>query len=59
LEFSELDALEYNMDFLRRDLAVLKVSDILVVKSSTVEGDEEKKKAETAVPGSPAYRLVQ
>jgi leucyl-tRNA synthetase len=59
LEYSEMQALEYNLDFLRRDLAVMKISEIQIVKVDEVSDEEEKKKAEIAVPGHPTYRLVQ
>jgi leucyl-tRNA synthetase len=59
LEYSELEALEFNIDFLRRDLAFLKVSDIEIVKVDTCTTEEDKKKADAAVPGHPTYRLVQ
>lgn len=47
-----------NMDFLRRDLATLKITKINVIESSSVAADDQDfKKAEEAVPGEPTYRI--
>ncbi|KAI8893706.1 hypothetical protein BC833DRAFT_607486 [Globomyces pollinis-pini] len=56
LLFSEIDTIQVNMDALRRDLAVLKITNIQVIKTDQVTDEEDAKKAETAVPGQPTYR---
>ncbi|KAJ3282794.1 cytosolic leucyl tRNA synthetase [Borealophlyctis nickersoniae] len=64
LPFDELETLEANLDFIRRDLSGLKISRVeVLVKESLkvgeggVDGDDVKK-AESAVPGHPQYRII-
>ncbi|KAL5033085.1 hypothetical protein BDV3_000099 [Batrachochytrium dendrobatidis] len=64
LLFSEMDTLNLNLDFLRRDLIVMKISEIrLLAKETLVAGvdgidEEDIKKASAALPGSPTYRVL-
>ena len=58
LLFNELETLKSNVDTLQRGLEVtsveiLKSEDVL----SGVFDEEDKKKAEAAVPGNPTYRI--
>ncbi|KAL2913766.1 cytosolic leucyl tRNA synthetase [Polyrhizophydium stewartii] len=64
LRFGELETLRVNLDFLRRDLLVLKVGKIellhkekLAVGTNGVD-DEDIRKAEAALPGAPTYRIL-
>ncbi|KAJ3309417.1 cytosolic leucyl tRNA synthetase [Boothiomyces sp. JEL0838] len=58
LLFDEKKVINMNMDFLRRDLATLKITKINVIESSSVAADDQDfKKAEEAVPGEPTYRI--
>ncbi|KAH6574050.1 hypothetical protein BASA60_005708 [Batrachochytrium salamandrivorans] len=64
LPFLEMDTLSANLDFLRRDLIVLKVGSIrLMQKESLVIGvdgvdEEDIRKADAALPGAPTYRVL-
>ncbi|KAJ3020117.1 cytosolic leucyl tRNA synthetase [Thoreauomyces humboldtii] len=61
LGFDEMETLENNVDFVRRELAILKVGEVKLIKAETVgeDADElDKRKADMAVPGHPTYRLV-
>ncbi|KAJ3102434.1 cytosolic leucyl tRNA synthetase [Phlyctochytrium planicorne] len=53
LLFDEEETLKINMDFIRRDLANLKVEKVVIASNSGVSI------AESALPGSPAYQLVE
>lgn len=63
LPFDEMEALKINLDFLRRDVSVLKVTKVEVFRKEEmkvgVEGvvEEDVKKAEVAVPGVAGYRI--
>lgn len=64
LGFDEMDTLQTNMDFIRRELSSLKVTEVqLVEKDAIVPGErgfdaQDVTKAESAVPGHPTYRLL-
>ena len=61
LNFGEKETLELNIEYLRRDLANLKVAQVQVLEKEKLGVDAEEldtKKAESAVPGQPTYRLV-
>ncbi|KAJ3041618.1 cytosolic leucyl tRNA synthetase [Rhizophlyctis rosea] len=64
LPFDEAAILELNMEFVRREVAALKIVRVEVLKkeglkegSGGVDGDDLKK-AEGAVPGQPTYRIL-
>ncbi len=58
--FNESETLELNLDYIRRELSNLKVSSVEVVvkEKMTPQDDEDATKAQAAIPGSPAYRIV-
>jgi leucyl-tRNA synthetase len=58
LAFSELDALNINIDYLRRDLAMLKINKVEIVEKQAAAEDPDLKKAELALPGQPTYRIL-
>lgn len=59
LVFSEMEALETNLEYIRRDLLLLKINKVEVIQKSMILSEEELdvKKADLAVPGQPTYRI--
>ena len=61
LPFDEVAILNLNLDFVRREVAALKVTKVDIVRKEGVKegGDaEDLKKAEGSVPGVPSYRIL-
>ncbi|TPX70822.1 leucine---tRNA ligase [Spizellomyces sp. 'palustris'] len=62
LSFNELETLQLNLDYIRRELAVLKVTSVELVDHKAAAAPpydaEDAKKADNAVPGQPTYRLL-
>ncbi|KAJ3168358.1 cytosolic leucyl tRNA synthetase [Geranomyces variabilis] len=63
LAFDEVATLESNLDFVRRELSVLKIKDVELVKAEEVKEDgkfaaEDVRKADMATPSQPTYRIV-
>ncbi|TPX59918.1 leucine---tRNA ligase [Powellomyces hirtus] len=64
LGFGEMETLKSNLDFIRRELATLKITAVELVPAETVKPDagdfapEDVRKADMATPGQPTYRLV-
>ncbi|KAI8819678.1 uncharacterized protein EV422DRAFT_533886 [Fimicolochytrium jonesii] len=64
LDFDEWEVLQRNLDYIRREVAVLKVKEVKVFKAEDVKAGqdgfeaEDVKKAELSVPGQLTYRIV-
>lgn len=60
LSFDEMNTLEINLEYMRRELTHQRIGKIeLVDKSEVNVADmDDKKKAEMALPGHPTYRIV-
>jgi hypothetical protein len=58
--FNESETLQLNLDYIRRELSNLKVSAVeVIVKEKMASQDEaDITRAQAAIPGSPAYRIV-
>jgi hypothetical protein len=56
LIFSELETLQANAEYIRRDLYALNVKSVKFVKTAEV-GAEFQAKVEAALPGLPSYQL--
>lgn len=54
IAFNEIEVLNENLEYIRRDLFQLNVVSLKVVKSSTVQSD----KAESAMPGQPSFEII-
>ncbi|RKO84472.1 hypothetical protein BDK51DRAFT_27993, partial [Blyttiomyces helicus] len=60
LPFNEAETLASNLDFVRRELAMFRIAKVEVVNKENVAAEdvEDFKKADAAVPGQPAYRIL-
>ncbi|KAJ3179837.1 cytosolic leucyl tRNA synthetase [Geranomyces variabilis] len=64
LAFDEVATLESNLDFVRRELSVLKIKDVELIKAEEVKEEagkfaaEDIRKADMATPSQPTYRIV-
>jgi leucyl-tRNA synthetase len=60
LLFNESETLELNLDFIRREMANLKIAKVEVALKEKLEEDdsEDISKAQAAAPGAPSYRIV-
>jgi hypothetical protein len=54
IAFNEIDVLNENLEFIRRDLFQQNVVSLKIVKSSTLQSD----KAESAMPGQPSFEII-
>ncbi|KAJ3139412.1 cytosolic leucyl tRNA synthetase [Physocladia obscura] len=57
LGFDELETLEANNDYIRRELVAMKIKAVEFVAKEKAVGDEDIKLAEASVPGVPTYRI--
>ncbi|KAJ3344644.1 cytosolic leucyl tRNA synthetase, partial [Entophlyctis luteolus] len=58
LGFDELQTLEANKSYIRRELVSLKVRAVEFVAKNDATSEEDAKAAEAAVPGVPSYRMI-
>ncbi|KAI9015178.1 hypothetical protein BC832DRAFT_194924 [Gaertneriomyces semiglobifer] len=62
LTFDELQTMKQNLDYIRRELASIKIQEVEVVMKEDVKEEgwekDDLKKAEGSLPGAPTYRLV-